>query len=233
MTADDRQALPLPLAGATAELAPAAMLLLIRHGETEWNTAARIQGFRDIALSARGLRQAAVLARHLAGHAIAAVYSSDLARAVQTAEPLAQQRGGSVRIDARLKERGFGIFEGHTYAEAEARWPNEYAIWRQRDPAHALPGGGESFLDARRRVLQCLDEIVQRHAGETVAVVTHGGVLDIIYRTAMGIAWETPRSHLLPNASINRVRAQAPGPAFEVLGWAERSHLDDPADDLG
>jgi probable phosphoglycerate mutase len=216
----------------SAALAPGpARLLLIRHGETDWNTEGRIQGFRDIALSERGLRQAAVLARHLAGHPIDAVYSSDLARAIATATPLAATVGVAVRIDARLKERGFGLFEGSTYAEAEAKWPHEYAIWRQRDPGHAVPGG-ESFRDARVRVMACLDEIAHRHAGQTVAIVTHGGVLDIVYRAAQGIPWETPRSHLLPNASINRVLARAPGPQLEVLAWAEREHLDDARDEI-
>ena len=207
-----------------------AQLLLIRHGETEWNTAGRIQGFRDIALSERGLRQAQVLARHLEGQVLDAVYSSDLTRAMQTAEPLARQRGVTLRIDPRLKERGFGLFEGHTYAEAEANWPHEYAIWRQRDPGHAVPGG-ESYRDARVRVLASLDEMARRHAGQTIAVITHGGVLDIIYRTAEGIAWETPRSHLLPNASINRVRMR-PGPELQVLAWAQSSHLEDARDEI-
>jgi probable phosphoglycerate mutase len=202
-----------------------AHLLLVRHGETDWNTEGRIQGYRDIALSARGLRQAQVLARHLATHAIDAVYASDLTRAIQTAEPLARQRNHQLHIDARLKERGFGLFEGSTNAEAEARWPQEYAIWRQRDPGHAVPGG-ESFRDARIRVMACIDDIVRRHAGQTVVMVTHGGVLDIIYRAAQGIPWETPRSHLLPNASINRVLARVPGPELEVLAWAEQGHLD-------
>jgi probable phosphoglycerate mutase len=214
------------------DIAPdAARLLLIRHGETEWNTEGRIQGFRDIALSDRGQRQAQVLARHLAVQAIDAVYASDLARAIATATPLAAQRGQAVRIDARLKERGFGLFEGSTYAEAEAKWPNEYAIWRQRDPGHALPGG-ESFRDARARVMACLEEIAQRHAGRTVALVTHGGVLDIIYRAAHGIPWETPRSHLLPNASINHVIARAPGPHLQVVAWADHAHLDAAGDEL-
>lgn len=206
-------------------------LLLIRHGETEWNSAARIQGFRDIGLSERGRRQAQVLARHLAEQRLDAVYASDLSRAVQTAEPLAHQRALELRIDARLKERSFGLFEGSTYAEAEARWPHEYAIWRQRDPAHALPGG-ESFLDARQRVLASLADIVRAHAGQTVAIVTHGGVLDIVYRTAVGIPWQTPRAHLLPNACINRVQARHPGPELIVLTWAERDHLDHAADEL-
>lgn len=209
----------------------ATLLLLIRHGETQWNAQARIQGHRDIALSARGQRQAQVLARFLAGAAIDAVFASDLSRASQTAQPLARTLGLPLQLDARLRERGFGLFEGSTYAEAEANWPNEYAIWRRRDPAHALPGG-ESYLAARVRVLHCLEQIARGHAGQTVAVVTHGGVLDIVYRTALGIAWETPRSHLLPNGSINRVLARHPGPALTVCSWAERDHLDEAIDEL-
>jgi len=206
-------------------------LLLIRHGETQWNTQSRIQGYLDIALSERGQRQAALLARFLAGAAIDAVFASDLARASQTAQPLAHTLGLPLRVDARLRERGFGLFEGSTYAEAQANWPNEYAIWRRRDPAYALPGG-ESYLAARARVLQCLEEIARGYAGQTVAVVTHGGVLDIVYRAAFGIAWETPRSHLLPNTSINRVLARHPGPVLTVCSWAECDHLDEAADEL-
>lgn len=216
--------------GATSAAA-GATLLLIRHGETEWNSQARIQGFRDIGLSERGRQQAAVLARHLAVEAIDAVYASDLSRASDTARPVAEALGRGLRIDARLRERGFGLFEGHTYAEAEANWPNEYAIWRRRDPAHALPGG-ESYLEARARVLPCLEEIARAHAGGTAAVVTHGGVLDIVYRAAHGIPWETPRSHLLPNACINRVAVRLPGPEFTVLAWAQREHLDAADDEL-
>jgi len=208
-----------------------ATLLLIRHGETQWNSQSRIQGHRDIALSERGLQQSQRLARFLREQAIDAVYASDLSRASQTAQPLADALGLALHLDARLRERGFGLFEGSTYAEAQANWPNEYAIWRRRDPAHALPGG-ESYLTARARVLQCLDEIARAHAGATVAIVTHGGVLDIVYRAAYGIPWETPRSHLLPNASVNRVFARHPGPVLTVYSWAESQHLDESIDEL-
>jgi probable phosphoglycerate mutase len=225
----------------------AAVLWLIRHGETEWNAQSRIQGHIDIALSARGRRQAQALARCLRATPLAAVYASDLSRARETALPVAVAGGLELRIDPRLRERGFGLFEGSTYAEAQANWPHEYAIWQRREPGHALPGG-ESYLQARARVLQCLEEIVRRHgvappggaheAAPAVAIVTHGGVLDIVYRHAMAIPWETPRSHLLPNASINRVavrRAAAARPpplAYEILGWAEAGHLDGTRDEL-
>ncbi len=216
-------------------------LLLIRHGETEWNAQSRIQGHIDIALSERGRQQALALARFLRTQKLAAIYASDLARARQTALPLALELGLDLRVEPRLRERGFGLFEGSTYAEAQANWPNEYAIWQRRDPKHALPGG-ESYLQARARVLQCLEEIVCRHEGALVAVVTHGGVLDIVYRYAYGIAWEVPRSHLIPNACINRVtasRAPQAGPEaascrleFTVHGWAESGHLGELRDEL-
>lgn len=215
-----------------------ARLLLIRHGETDWNAEARIQGHRDIALSPRGRQQALALARHFAAGdpagPIGAVYASDLARARATAEPVAQALGLGLRTDARLRERAFGLFEGCTIEEAQAHWPAEFALWRRREPAHALPGG-ESYLQTRARVLQALAELVERHAGEAIAVVTHGGVLDVVYRAAHAIAWETPRSHLLPNASINRVHAALDAPrrelSFVVESWAEDRHLDGARDE--
>lgn len=98
-------------------------LLLLRHGETAWNAETRIQGQLDIALNERGLWQAERLAQALAGEDLAAVYSSDLLRAHATAAALARHHGLPVLADAALRERGFGRFEGLTYAEIEARFP--------------------------------------------------------------------------------------------------------------
>jgi probable phosphoglycerate mutase len=193
-------------------------LLLVRHGQTDWNAEGRIQGIVDTPLSALGREQAAELAARLAAEPIDAIVSSDLVRARETAAPLAQARGLEVRAEPRLRERAFGIFEGHTYSEVEANWPSEFAIWRRREPGYAVPGG-ESYLALRARVLACLGELVADNAGQSVLVVTHGGVLDAVYRAALGISWETPRSHRLPNAGVNRVRASLPGPALEVLAW--------------
>jgi probable phosphoglycerate mutase len=229
----------MPEAG-QGEAQAATRLVLIRHGETDWNAQSRIQGHIDIGLSERGRQQAQALAGCLRGEALSAIYASDLGRARQTALPLALDQGLELRLDPRLRERGFGLFEGSTYTEAKANWPNEYAIWQRRDPGHAVPGG-ESYLEARARVLQCLEEIVRRHADQPVAVVTHGGVLDIVYRFAHGIAWETPRSHLIPNACINRVSARwarRAGPdgstrlELTVHTWAENRHLEDIRDEL-
>jgi len=204
---------------ATPPPAGRAHLLLMRHGETAWNVEGRIQGHTDTPLSERGLAQAQELVLVLREEPIAAVYSSDLGRARETAAPLARERGLALQIEPRLRERGFGLFEGHTYDEAQARWPAEYAIWQRREPAYAVPGG-ESYLELRSRVLASLAAIAAAHDGATVAVITHGGVLDAVFRAARGIPWEVPRSHRLPNAAVNRVDVAWPGPRLSVTRWA-------------
>jgi probable phosphoglycerate mutase len=202
----------------------ATTLLVIRHGETAWNAEHRIQGHLDVPLSATGLRQAARLAERLGGEEIAAIYSSELARAWLTAAPLAAQLGLEVMAESRLRERAFGIFEGLTLDEIATHHPVAFRRWRERDPAWTLDGGesGQQLLD---RVSAALDDIVARHAGETVALVSHGGVLDVIYRTARALAWDAPREHQMLNASINRVGATTAPLALRILDWGDVAHL--------
>ncbi len=210
-------------------------LILVRHGETEWNIQSRMQGHRDIALSPRGVAQAEAVARHLTRvptdetSAIAAVFASDLMRARATAAPIAARAGVPLRIDPRLRERGFGLFEGSTYAEAHAKWPEIYATWQRREPDYAVPGG-ESYEQVRARTLAVVEDIAREFAGKTVVVVTHGGILDAVYRAAFDIPWKTPRPYAIPNGSIGRVTARLPGPALRIHFWADRDHLDTPPD---
>lgn len=208
-----------------------ATLLLIRHGETAWNAAGRIQGQLDVPLSATGVWQAQRLAARLAAEPIAAVVASDLARAALTAQPLAQSLGLSIVFDRRLRERHFGIFEGHTLEEVAARYPAEFAAWRARDPHWAIPGG-ESGAQLIARALAALDDIAQRHAGETVAVVAHGGVLDAVYRHARGLAWDAPREHPMANAAVNRITAAGAPLRLQVLAWGDVAHLEAARDEI-
>jgi probable phosphoglycerate mutase len=205
-------------------------LLLIRHGETAWNAEHRIQGHLDIPLSATGIRQAALLADRLAREAIVAVYSSELTRARLTAEPFAARLGLDINLDTRLRERSFGVFEGLTQDEIVARHPEGFRRWRERDPAWAIDEGesGRQLID---RVLSALHDITQRHPGESVAVVTHGGVLDVVYRAARGLPWGAPREHQMLNASINRLSAQAPPLALSILDWGDVAHLEQARDE--
>jgi len=208
-----------------------ATLLLIRHGETAWNAESRIQGQLDVPLSNAGIWQAGRLAQRLAGERIDAIFASDLARAWLTAQPIGQSRQIDPVPDLRLRERHFGIFQGHTLDEISTRWPSEFASWRERDPDWAIPEGesGQQFID---RVLHALDEIAHRHAGQTVAVVAHGGVLDVAYRHARGLAWNAPRQHLMANAALNRVTARAQPLQIEVLDWGDVAHLATARDEL-
>ncbi|MGZ9031223.1 MAG: histidine phosphatase family protein [Burkholderiaceae bacterium] len=205
-------------------------LLVIRHGETAWNAEHRIQGHLDIPLSSTGMRQAGRLAERLANEPVHAVYSSELARAWLTAEPVAERLGLQVLPEPRLRERSFGIFEGLTLDEIAAQHPEAFRLWRGRDPAWAMDGGetGQQLID---RVLEALHDIAGRHRDETVALVTHGGVLDVAYRAARALDWDAPREHQMLNASINRVRVTFSPPALAMLDWGDVAHLTESRDE--
>lgn len=198
-------------------------LILIRHGETVWNQQRRMQGHSDSPLSETGVRQAQLLARHLKQVAFSALYSSDSGRAQHTARSVAEVTGHDVILEPRLRERHFGIFEGLTGGEIAANYPEDYARFKNRDQAYVIPGG-ESALQFRARVTACFEEIAGRHNGDLVVVITHGLVLDVLYRAALGIPPELPRIHELVNAGINRLRYDAG--AWHIEVWADASHLD-------
>ena len=180
-------------------------ILLIRHGETLWNQQGRMQGQQDSPLTPTGLNQARQLAKRLKDVTFCALYSSDLGRAHQTARCIADETGHEVIAERGLRERHFGIFEGLTNAEIEARYPEDHKLFAQRDPQYRMQGG-ESAEEFRIRVLDIMSRIAQTHAGDTVVVVSHGLVLDALYRTATGMALHVPRGFPLLNCSVNTFR---------------------------
>ena len=198
-------------------------IIAIRHGETDWNAASRIQGHTDIPLNARGLEQARLAARALADEPIAAVYASDLQRAWQTAEAIAAPHGLSVIRDPGLRERCFGDFEGHSFAALEPLHPELCARWRHRDPSFAAPGG-ESLRDFAARAQTALMTLAARHPAQLIVVAVHGGVLDAFYRAATGQELQAPRSFELRNAALNRL-LYAQG-QLTLVGWGDTAHLD-------
>jgi probable phosphoglycerate mutase len=206
-------------------------VLLIRHGETAWNAEHRIQGRLDVPLSTTGVWQAGRLAERLASEAIDAIVSSDLARAWMTGAPLAAARGLQMVSEPRLRERVFGIFEGKTLDEIAVQHPEEFAAWRARDVDWGMPGG-ESGIEFIGRVLEAMQQIALSYVGRTVAVVTHGGVLDVVYRNARALAWDAPREHLMLNASINRLQAQPEPLRLQIIDWADVAHLEQARDEL-
>ena len=204
----------------------ATRIIAVRHGETDWNVDTRIQGQLDIALNEKGRWQAQRVAQALAEETLDAVYSSDLSRAYATAQAIASAQTElalSVQTHTGLRERGFGKFEGHTYAAIEAQWPEESRLWRIREPDFA-PVGGESPLQVMARVGQAVNEIALQHPGEQIVLVAHGGVLDMLYRLATQQSVSAPRTWELGNTAINRLLWTPE--AMTLVGWSDTRHLD-------
>ena len=204
----------------------ATRIIAVRHGETDWNVATRIQGQLDIGLNDKGRWQAERVAQALADEAMDAVYSSDLSRAHATAQAIAAAQSTAplaVQTHTGLRERCFGKFEGHTYAAIEAQWPDESRLWRIRDP-HFAPPGGESPLRLMERVGQVVNEIAANHLGQQIVLVAHGGVLDMLYRLATQQSVSAARTWALGNTAINRL-LWTPD-ALTLVGWADTRHLD-------
>ena len=160
---------------------------------------------------------------------VAAVYSSDLLRTRQTAEPIARALGMPLVVEPGLRERSYGLLEGRTHDELRRDHPEVYQRWRAREPDF-VPSGGESLRALHVRVERQIRLLAQKHAHQTVVAVTHGGVLDCIYRIAAGMPIEAPRSVELRNASLNRVFWN--GQSFSVLSWGEVDHLQPSRDDI-
>ena len=202
----------------------ATRIIAIRHGETAWNVDTRIQGHLDIELNETGRWQARRLAQALADEPISAIYSSDLLRAWETARTIADSTGLQAQACSDLRERSFGMFQGKTFPEVEAAWPDQALRWRKRDPDWA-PDGGESLAQLRQRIVQTACDLAQRHAGEQIVLVAHGGVMDMLYRAATGQDTQTARSWNLGNAAINRLLWTPQG--LTLVAWADKRHLED------
>jgi probable phosphoglycerate mutase len=199
-------------------------ILAIRHGETAWNVDTRIQGHLNIPLNATGHWQAKRLGQALAAEKIAAIYASDLSRAHETALYVSRASGIPVVPELGLRERGFGDFEGRTFAEIEIALPDQAARWRKRDPAFA-PTGGESLLQVQERVLATVDRLAKAHPGELIVMVGHGGVMDVLYRAATRLDLQAARTWLLGNTAVNRLLWTPEG--LSLVGWSDTQHLAD------
>ena len=202
-------------------------ILLIRHGETAWNAVRRLQGHIDIPLNQEGERQALALGRALAADQLDAIISSDLQRAMQTAQAVAAHHAGiPLQTDAQLRERAYGVFEGMLYQDIQDEYPADFQLWQTRDIDAVMPHGdrmAESFRQFYDRAIGALRQVAATHAGQTVAVVAHGGVLECAYREARGIQLDSPRDFQVKNASINRFNYV--GDKLVLTSWGEVAHL--------
>ncbi len=161
-------------------------VIFVRHGETSWNHSKRYQGHSDIPLNEKGLQQAKLVARRLKGESIRAVYSSDLTRAIQTAEAIASKHSLRPMILPELREVNFGLWEGLTYEEIMADWPEILSAIYSKSGASLIPEG-ESFDDVQKRTTIGLAKCIADHDDETIAIVSHGGTMRVLLCDALGL----------------------------------------------
>ena len=207
-------------------------ICFVRHGETNWNAERRVQGHIDIPLNANGISQAERLANALirVKHSFDVIYSSDLERALHTANAVARALSLDVQITPRLRERNVGKLQGLLLAEAPVLLPE---IWQRhiaRELDHDL-GGGESIRTFHQRMQDILELFLNEHRGQSVLAVSHGGSLDMIYRIVTQQALDAERVAVVPNTSLNWITHD--GSTWSVECWADTSHLSESAlDDI-
>lgn len=177
-------------------------VIFVRHGETSWNLDKRYQGHSDIALNEKGVQQAQAVAERLATERISAVYSSDLIRAAKTAELIAAQHSLPIVTIPELREVNFGLWEGLTYEQIMATWPEELSAIYSKPGAMCIPDG-ESFDDVSKRVEVGLARCIEKHQNETIVIVSHGGTMRVALCNALGIPIEKMWSLRQDSTAIN------------------------------
>lgn len=197
-------------------------IIIVRHGQTEWNIKGIRQGHLDSLLTPKGIAQAKALAQRLAREKFTSIYSSDLGRAVQTAKEISKVTRHQIVTDPRLRERHLGIFQGLNADEIAEKYPEERRLLRTQGPDYVIPEG-ESMRQQVARNVMFLDELAHEHAGETVVVVTHGGVVSGFFRHTLSIPLDAPRRFEFVNAGLN-VFAREEG-NWMLLTWGDVSHL--------
>jgi 2,3-bisphosphoglycerate-dependent phosphoglycerate mutase len=196
--------------------------IIVRHGQTQWNYRGIRQGHLDSDLTARGIAQAKALGIRLAREHFTTLYSSDLGRAVHTARIIAASTGHEIVTDAQLRERHLGIFQGLDGDQIRAKYPEEHRLHRTVGPDYVIPEG-ESVRQQVARNVAYLTQIAPNHLGETIVVVTHGGVLSGLFRHTFSIPFDAPRRFEFTNAGLNVFNYEK-GNWF-LQTWGDTSHL--------
>lgn len=196
--------------------------IIVRHGQTQWNHRGIRQGHLDSDLTARGIAQAKALGIRLAREHFTTLYSSDLGRAVHTARIIAASTGHEIVTDARLRERHLGIFQGLDGDQIRANYPEEHRLHRTVGPDYVIPEG-ESVRQQVARNVAYLTQIAPKHLGETIVVVTHGGVLSGLFRHTFSIPFDAPRRFEFTNAGLNVFNYQESN--WFLQTWGDTSHL--------
>ena len=197
-------------------------LIIVRHGETEWNLNGRIQGHLDSPLTKSGRAQAEAIASRLQAIEINALYSSDLGRAYATAQIISNKTGHHILTDKRLRELHLGKFEGLTEGEVRKQYPDEFVYLRNAELDYIYPGG-ESKGQFSARLISCLEELMEKHYGGQILVITHGGALSRLMRHALGLPVVGSNKYKVCNAAFN-VFSYDDG-RWQLEIWGDLSHF--------
>ena len=179
-------------------------IILIRHGETEWNSQQRMQGHSNSDLSSVGQAQIQALGQWTKNVPFDHIYSSDSLRAKQTAEAITQFSGHELKIDLRLREKNLGVFEGLTSEEARERHPEVFRLFKTAGSKYVIDEG-ESTQQLQDRALEIVEEIRFKHPEERVLLVTHGGFIRVVMKHSLGLSLETPTRFLIRNTGVFRL----------------------------
>lgn len=198
-------------------------LLIVRHGETEWNAEGRIQGHSDVSLSETGRQQARAVARRLADTPIQVAYSSDLSRSSETAQVILGQRRVPLYTTPQLREYQKGVFEGLTAAEMGSRYPAMYAASMVKDLDFA-PAGGESIRQTSARMAAFVADLRQRHLDEMVLVVGHGGSLRAVLVALLALPLEANWRFVMANCGLSIIDTYPDNAVLRLHN--DTSHLD-------
>ncbi|MEY4063335.1 MAG: hypothetical protein RIT09_1128 [Pseudomonadota bacterium] len=198
------------------------VIYLIRHGETMWNREKRLQGHIDIGLNDVGHQQAERLAKSLVDKKISAIISSDLSRAIDTAKPIALHHQLELNLDPALRERHYGVMQGLSHQEIADHHPENHQAWKKRD-IHFQPENGESLAQFNDRVVTAIASWAKKYAGQEIAIVAHGGVLDCLNRAARKVALDVARDFEILNASLNTLTYR--DEQFALVHWGDVNHL--------
>ena len=198
------------------------LITIVRHGETEWNVAMRLQGKQDSAFTIKGEQQVLKVAEALQYRKFDVLISSDLGRAMKTAQAINKYHSHQIILSEKFRERNFGVMEGLTLKQIKERFPEVHGGYKTRAEEFQVPEG-ESLVQFAARVDDGLNEIVKEHPGKRILLVAHGGVLDCMLRMTFEIPLGTTRNFSIYNAAINAFSFE--DGVWKLEEWGNTDHF--------
>ncbi len=199
-------------------------IVLVRHGETEFNREGVFRGRYDVGLNDAGRKQALAAAEALAREPIAAVYSSPLLRALDTAGPIAARHGSEPIVDEAFHNIDLGEWQGAKKETVRVEQPEAWALWTT-EPEHMRIPGGETLGEVRARAFPRLADLAVKHDGQRIAIVTHRSVIRVLAGAVLGMTEGYFWRFYMDNAGFSVLRRDGTG--YVIVQWNENCHLTD------